>query len=526
MKIGFVPYQEMVRDEVASTRIRVTWPAKYDKDIIISSDYDTLIKCDVVVFQTRIEIRDIALAERLNANNVAVIFDFTDPHWLKDYDMQAIHPVFKDVTRLAKLVTLSTEELERTFKEAFPGVETAVVPDRIDLSVYDKFKEHEEHSDLKILWHGSYGNIPAIDLARDDLERLGEEFDLTLVCVYDRVKEFKVRPFKNIKLESREWSTQEVIDSLLKSDVSINPKYNNHWKSYKSNNKTVTAWALGIPCVESSFYDGLRPFLSSVALRMREGAVRRLEVIDNHDVAETPRQWKSITAKFDKGKKEKKHIAVYTSICGGRDGLREDIVKYDSADYFAFTDGPRNSDVWEYKDYVPTFLDACRQAKIFKVLPWQFLDYEYSIWIDGTIALTSDPKVLIDKYLNVCDIAIFKHRERDDIFEEYPVDISAHKEDMRLKNRIISKYNDVVPKHSGMWEPGIILRRHTEPVKRLCETWWAEISAFTTSDLLPLVYAWRTHDVKIMPIPGTVYNNDFSNYVIHGPEQKARAKGV
>lgn len=524
MKIGFVVLQNVVKDIVASTRIRVYWPAQYDPDFIVTEEFSLLRQCDVVVFQTRIDNPDVERAKKLKALGSKIIFDFTDPHWLKEYDPQAIHPVFNKIVDVADMITLSTEELQRTFTEAFPEAKTAVILDKIDLSIYNKTKVHRNSEEHIITWHGSYGNISSLELARSDLERLGLEHKIKLICVYDRTTEFKVHSFNNIELEIREWSNQEVIDSLLQADVSINPKYINHWKSYKSDNKTVTAWALGIPCVEDDFYKYIKVLLSNPNLRNQEGLVRRKIVERNYNVRETARQWKGLAQVLTNFTSKQNKITVYTAICGGFDGLREDQNVYGTADYIAFMDTYAKSNVWYIKNMYRTALEPCRQAKIYKILPWHYLNCEYSIWMDATIALRVDPQVLIDKFLISHDIAIFKHIRHQDIYVEYQADLVAHTtEPLEIKEKMINECKkQQIPNDTGIWECGLIVRRHTEQVKRLCETWWATISAYTTSDLIPFVYSLRYHDIEINPItPGTIYDNPYVEYVLH-PETKNR----
>jgi len=59
----------------------------------------------------------------------------------------------------------------------------------------------------------------------------------------------------------------------------------------------------------------------------------------------------------------------------------------------------------------------------------------------------------------------------------------------------------------------VILRRHTEQVKRLCEEWWSEISAYTVSDQVSFVYCAKKQGIKINTIPGNVWNN---NMILRG----------
>ena len=525
MKIGFCTYQATFDGNAASTRIRVTWPAKYMENVYIGEDEKILSTCKGVIFQTRFDIKDVETAKRLKAKGVKILCDFTDPHWSHDYGGH-ITEGLKGIIGQADCIIFPTKGIEKSFNEVFDDKQTVVIPDRIDLNIYDKVKKHTNKDKFRIVWHGSFGNLCSMELARADLERLGKDLDITLVCIYDHVKDHKIEEFDNIKLECYEWNNDKVIQELLNCEVSINPRYDN-WKSYKSNNKTVCAWALGIPCVERDFYKEIKRYLTgqeAIArgnvvgwingeiLRNSEGTQLRRTVERLYDVKDSAKEITEVMSSLLKGHaKTKKDITVYTAISGGFDGLREDQI-IGNANYVAFVDTPVVSYVWDVRKIYKKFIDPNLEAKIFKVLPWQFLDSEYSIWMDGSEAIKCDPKMLIDKFLKDHDIAIFKHYARDDIYDEYIVDMEyRQREPAYFRENQRQKYiNEGVPKKTGLWECGVIIRRHTESVKRLCETWWSEITAFTSSDQCSLIYALLKHKIKVNPItPGNQYDNPY-----------------
>lgn len=517
IKIGFVTLQNIETDRVANTRLRVEWPLKYMPDSFISESYEELKKCDVVVFQSRHEINDLEMAIRLKNEGIRLIWDFSDPSWLKEYDPSAIHPILYKVAQYADCVTLPTEELARTYREAFKHSNIEIVKDRLALGQYTKIKKHTDRKKFKICWFGSYGNFCSIDLAREDLERLGKEFDITFTCVYDTGNRHNVqiKPFKNIKLDVRTWTNQVTTDAILESDLTINPRFYNHWKSYKSNNKTITSWVCGVPCVENNFYNEIKKYLLSSELRNKEGIEKREIVIKEYGSEHTALEWYEVAKRLlSKPKvKAKKNITVYTSICGGYDNLQENQFRSDNADYVAFLDKEYRSNTWDIKKVFTQFMDPSRQAKIYKVLPWLYMDSEYSIWMDGGVSLQISPSMLIEQYLKDADIALFKHHSRDDIYEEYAADpphLHRKLEPEYLYRMQIERYaKEGFPRHSGLYECTVIIRRHTEAVKRLCEMWWSEISAYTVCDQHSFMYCVTKQNIKVNILPGTIHRNEF-----------------
>lgn len=215
-----------------------------------------------------------------------------------------------------------------------------------------------------------------------------------------------------------------------------------------------------------------------------------------------------------------KNIVVYTSICGGKDTLRED--QYEGNNYVAFLDNPVYSRVWDVREIFKKCILPVREAKIFRILPWQFLDYEYSIWMDGQMAICCNASDLVDKFLDGYDIALFRHPRRDCIYEEYIADRAWHTyEPPFLSEKEEQKYkSENFPEHDGLYETTIIIRKHSEKIKQFCKTWWAEISAFSSFDQCNFMYAARKHNLKINDmIPGTVWNNPYFNHKRHLWEQ-------
>jgi len=517
-KIGFCTYQDAwtwERGEVASTRIRVYSVAKYMKNAIVSNNFNELKKCDAVIFQTRYEPDAIACAKELVENGKIAILDLTDPHWdTKHYSTGACGTYLgnlKNMIEAVDLVTFPTLYLQLNFFNYYTSKASLVIPDRIDLEMHNKVKSHIDKEEYTILWHGSYGNIISIDeLAREDLERLGKEYKLKLVCIYDHTKEYKVEPFKNIKLETIEWSNQKVIEELLKSDISINPKYQlNHWKCYKSNNKTVKAWALGVPCVEKNFYREITCLLSSPEARNIEGKKGRTLVENEYDSKISAKEIENIVKELTiqkriyinaSVKKPKRDVVVYTSICDNYDNLK-DSQNTEGADFVAYLDETQNSDVWKVKPYTREFYDPTRDAKVFKVLSHLYLnDYKYSVWIDASVSIKVPAYELVKKYLidTGSDIAVYKHNQRDCIYEEAKYDLLLRKDRRHIIEPQVARYKaEGHPEHWGLFACTIIFRRNCEVVKKFNEEWWAEICVGSERDQEAFAYLVRKHNMKI-----------------------------
>lgn len=210
---------------------------------------------------------------------------------------------------------------------------------------------------------------------------------------------------------------------------------------------------------------------------------------------------------------------AYTAITGGKDNLRVD-QNFDAADRFvAFIDfTPEDAGDWLVVPAHDNFKENNRNAKIHKILPHQYFDCDYSLWMDGTIALVKPMDYLIEKYLGDADIATFKHPGRPGIYEEAEACKKLGKGDPAKIDKQIATYKkEEYPEQFGLYECTVILRRHTKEVEKLNNYWWSEISRHSRRDQLSFPYVVEEKlGIKVNTFEGTVYNqNDFCTKTNH-----------
>jgi hypothetical protein len=182
-------------------------------------------------------------------------------------------------------------------------------------------------------------------------------------------------------------------------------------------------------------------------------------------------------------------ITVVTSITSGKDSFLQDQVR-GNAKFIAFLDNPKDSDVWEIKKAHDRFTDPRRNSRIHKMLIHKYVDTEYSIWIDGNIRLLKTPEELIEKYLKDCDLAVFKHPNRDCLYDEAMVCAKLRLDDPEVIIEQAKAYEDSgYAKHKGLCECGIIIRRHTQKVEEFNDAWWAEYCRYSRRDQISFMYA-------------------------------------
>jgi len=192
-----------------------------------------------------------------------------------------------------------------------------------------------------------------------------------------------------------------------------------------------------------------------------------------------------------------KTIKVYTSITGEKDEPRDDI---------------------EVFDFYPYMVLPVHQAKVFKVLSHQFIeDADYSIWLDGNIKLLIDPDFLVQEWLWGYDIAVWKHFGRDCIYDEASEIERLWKGKIPLVREQVEHYRKQGhPEHWGLAECNVIVRKHTDAVKRFNDAWWSEICRWSWRDQLSFPYVARTNpSVRVNYVHGNPRDHRYFKYRDH-----------
>ncbi len=189
-------------------------------------------------------------------------------------------------------------------------------------------------------------------------------------------------------------------------------------------------------------------------------------------------------------------VAVYTSVFGNYDAIKEPLFRGNKCDYFAITDQdiPANS-IWKKLDCsnLPGFndLDNYHKSKYCKLFPHKlFPNYDYSIWVDGNVQIVADLYPLIDKLANNHVMGTFENPLHDCIYTEknYLIFIDAAKtEDIEYQ---INEYKKSgFPAKFGMREFSIIMRKHSDNIlQNLMQQWWEHCNKYTMRDQISLPY--------------------------------------
>lgn len=209
-------------------------------------------------------------------------------------------------------------------------------------------------------------------------------------------------------------------------------------------------------------------------------------------------------------------VAVYTTIFGDYAPLRLVPKQSVKADYFCITD---NNDIsnpggWKIIEMKSPRKDlhSRLRAKYFKLFPWECsaLDnYDLTIYIDGSIEIVSSDFVryCLDNIKH--EILVFKHPERDNIFDEALASMQLSKyagEDISYQ---INDYKVDFGFNHGLFACGVLVRKTTPYILNLMNCWWHHIIKYTYQDQISFPVCCRICHVTPDVFPDNQYHNPY-----------------
>jgi hypothetical protein len=130
-------------------------------------------------------------------------------------------------------------------------------------------------------------------------------------------------------------------------------------------------------------------------------------------------------------------------------------------------------------------------AKIYKVLSHLYVFDDWSVWTDANIYLKVEPKVLLEM-LGDKEIGVFPNPYHTCLYQEAKYCIEHGLDDPKVILEQIKRYQEEgFPTEQGLGGCGVLVRRHTEKIKRLNEQWWAEICKGSVRDQISFPYVFR-----------------------------------
>ena len=273
----------------ASARIRAFWLEPYLKESVIiePDDNDDLripLGARAYVWSKRLN-HDAMRAQREDGS--LVFWDCCDPFWW-----------FEDHTETISLIdaaVFSTLALKQDFEREFPSVKTYLIPDRIEKAHYTKLRAHTEQQSLRLIWFGLWFNRFSIYGALSALERLRKRYALDLsLTIFDDRPDKPLEYDTHIPINYQQWKLEHEAETLAAHDLAILPPYPEPWGLLKSNNKTLSAWAAGLPVSKAFQFERLHALCTRAELRESE-KVHNLKTLSEYFLIEkSAKEWEVI----------------------------------------------------------------------------------------------------------------------------------------------------------------------------------------------------------------------------------------
>ena len=307
MNIAFVPFSVKCpqHKNSGSIRMRVEWIVKYLSGSFIALDPRDAEVADVVVFQKVYGPIINLKALRLKVQGKVLVFDLCDPMWLVERDSQALF----EMMEMCDQIVVPTDKMKSMVEEKTQTPVT-VIGDSMDLEYHDKIKQ--DHGDVLlpyVVWFGNRGTVKALQAHLYDLEQIWKQRKFKLFIISDELREEiqTIIPWEWIR-----WDLDTVNDRIMECDIAFNPKLDDPMDYPKSSNKTLTAWACGLPCVEawpaSNWKEYLLLLLLNWEQREQDGLLGRKAVEQKFTSVQAAAQWDKLCAKLLKEKNDFKNI--------------------------------------------------------------------------------------------------------------------------------------------------------------------------------------------------------------------------
>jgi hypothetical protein len=204
-------------------------------------------------------------------------------------------------------------------------------------------------------------------------------------------------------------------------------------------------------------------------------------------------------------------MAVYTAIFGSYDELKPQPTT-PGTDFYCFTDDPDlEMKPWKVRLAKRHHHNPRLAAKWYKMFPHRALpSYRYTLYIDGSIQLSSQESVLIlFSYIGASGLALLRHPDRNNVYDEANFSAQMPKyEGLPLREQVESYRRMGLPPGHGLYAGGILVRdRDVGKNRRFGRCWWRENLRWTYQDQLSLPYVlWRL-GVRPHVMPHNLWSN-------------------
>ena len=182
---------------------------------------------------------------------------------------------------------------------------------------------------------------------------------------------------------------------------------------------------------------------------------------------------------------------------------------FEGVEYKLITNKPElaKDTMWEATYVEPQKGLRLEARKVKSLIHTYFPDSKFWIWIDNSMQIKVDPKLLIAKYHHPYNITTFPHSERNNIVEEFEILYKWQPKQMKDTNPfLIQKYMEEGYIPMSLYTTNVIIRSNIPKVTNFNELWWDQISNHCIRDQISFPYVgWKTGNY-INTFPGSNFD--------------------
>lgn len=279
--------------------MRAYWPAKYMRGAsviefsAVNQYMDELKAADAIVWQKSVRL-DLIRGELKGKRNV---WDVCDPAWW--WNPSACAEIAESVDDVVASSLPLAADFNQWVKNAGNRgkiVKVATIKDRLDLTHFPIQRTHADVYTVRLIWYGVAVNRIALFAALANLERLeANGYDIELTIFDDRPDQ-PWRVTDSFPIYHVQWDVAQENKIIASHDLAVLPPYPGPWGRVKSNNKTVTAQACGLPVAHGDNYQSLEWAIKDHDLRQKIADENFDSVRQEYDAAQSAQEWQELLA--------------------------------------------------------------------------------------------------------------------------------------------------------------------------------------------------------------------------------------
>jgi hypothetical protein len=215
------------------------------------------------------------------------ILDLCDPDWINTGTNLV------EAGSRADAITCSSSSLTDLVRKYFPGKLIYHVPDRLNFKSFPSPKKDQPEKVENVVWYGFIHN------AHEMLSHFGaaiKKLKLKLTVISDKPYS-KQDIIQELKPAFIQYDKNTIYATLQQYDMILNPASGRAVYKYKSNNKSIIGWKLGVPVAET---ENELERLLDLNEREKEVHAKHKLVLDEYNVLQSIEQYKEIIDKIKK----------------------------------------------------------------------------------------------------------------------------------------------------------------------------------------------------------------------------------